>query len=871
MIGKTISHYNIIEKLGEGGMGEVYLADDLKLERQVAIKFLPEYLTKDKENVERFEREAKAAAALNHPNIVTIHDVIEADSQIYIVMEYVDGDSLREKIDKGASDLDEVLDITKQICEGLSEAHKADIVHRDIKPENILIDSQNRVKILDFGLAKLKGVSKLTKETSTLGTIHYMSPEQIQGKDVDHRSDIWSLGVVLYEMLTGEVPFSGDYEQAVMYSILNEEPEPIQKLRPDITSELLHVVNRALEKDAADRYQSINEMTIDLRRLKRYSSKVFHNNIPVTSDPSSTEQNTTEVISKNKSTNFFNTRNIAVGLVIILIFAILYIYFPNQEQLKQKTIIPAKHTQITFTGKARSPEISPDGSLVAYITDRDSGEQKVVVQDTKGGKPLIVFEGKLNEWAEIRWTPDGSKISVPANKDGIEKIYQIPRLGGESRQLEYYDYHSYSPDGKKMACAKWSSDKIWIVDMESGETSTISLNVDHGYMYSIDWSPDGVYLLYSTMTGSTIAIWITKTDGSGRQKILERPFIDWMRWAVDGKSIYYLASAELKKINFNPVSGEVIGSAITLQSGLNLSGISISSDNRKLLTTKQNVQSNIYTFQRTQNDYSIKPLTSGTSNIIDLNISPDGKNIVFSRNSNIWVISSSGGTPKQLTFNQKINKLPVWSPDGKEIAYCSISEQGKKAKVWRMNYTGGTPRSVNIADLNIDGLLYWAPGKDILYQNLDGNNFCFHNPETGKERSIVKGDSSIRMWFPCYSPDLNKIAVNWEFNEQGKRKLGLWTISLVDSTKTQVSDKWLVTIGWSSDGKWIYFSDFKNPSEIRMINVKTGKEQPFYTLPVKITKPFYIFMTSNAEMISAIVENRQTDILMLDNFDPDVE
>ena len=225
MVGKTISHYNITEKIGEGGMGEVYLADDTKLKRQVAIKFLPEHLTKDKENVERFEREAEAAAALNHPNIITIFDVIETDGQICIIMEYVDGKSLSEKIDDKNLAIEEILNITNQICEGLFEAHKADIVHRDIKPENILIDNRGRVKILDFGLAKLKGVSKLTKETSTLGTIHYMSPEQLQGKEVDHRSDIWSFGVVIYELLTGEVPFKGDYEQAVSYAILNEEPK----------------------------------------------------------------------------------------------------------------------------------------------------------------------------------------------------------------------------------------------------------------------------------------------------------------------------------------------------------------------------------------------------------------------------------------------------------------------------------------------------------------------------------------------------------------------------------------------------------------------------------------------------------------------
>jgi non-specific serine/threonine protein kinase len=272
MIGKTISHYKIIENIGSGGMGVVYKAQDLKLERKVAIKFLPEHLTEDKDNVERFEREAKAAAALSHPNIVTIYDVLEEDDQICIVMEYVDGKSLREVINEYDLGLDKTIDVISQISEGLSQAHQAGIVHRDIKPENIIIDKDARVKILDFGLAKLKGVSKLTKETSTLGTIHYMSPEQLQGKEVDHRSDIWSLGVVLYELLTGEVPFKGEYESAVMYAVLNENIKPMTD--KDTPEELDRIIEKCLTKDPADRYQHIDELIVDLKGLKSESTNI---------------------------------------------------------------------------------------------------------------------------------------------------------------------------------------------------------------------------------------------------------------------------------------------------------------------------------------------------------------------------------------------------------------------------------------------------------------------------------------------------------------------------------------------------------------------------------------------------------------------
>jgi eukaryotic-like serine/threonine-protein kinase len=263
MIGQTISHYKIIEKLGQGGMGEVYLAQDLKLERNVAVKFLPAQMTRDTDSVERFRREAKAAAALNHPNIVTIHEIIETDGQICIVMEQVQGQTLRDLMTaSGQLPIAGVITITEQIASGLHIAHKAGIIHRDIKPENIIINKEGQVKILDFGLAKLKGAGNLTKENSTLGTIHYMSPEQTKGEDVDHRSDIWSLGVVIYEMTTGRTPFKGNYEQAIMYSILNEEVSDLDNLPGGIGS----IIKKCLNKNPDGRYQNIEELAQDAKR-----------------------------------------------------------------------------------------------------------------------------------------------------------------------------------------------------------------------------------------------------------------------------------------------------------------------------------------------------------------------------------------------------------------------------------------------------------------------------------------------------------------------------------------------------------------------------------------------------------------------------
>ena len=267
MIGKTISHYQILEKLGQGGMGVVYKAEDTKLKRTVALKFLPPELTRDPEAKTRFVHEAQAASALDHPNICTIFEIDEAEDRTFISMACYEGETLKKRVAGGQVSVDSIIDIGIQIAQGLSKAHEKGIVHRDIKPGNILITEDGHVKIVDFGLAKLRGKTKLTKTGTTLGTVAYMSPEQARGEEVDHRTDIWSLGVILYEMLTGKLPFESEYEQAVIYSILNEEPEPITASRPEVPRELSGIVQKAISKTPAERYKQTSELLDDLKSI----------------------------------------------------------------------------------------------------------------------------------------------------------------------------------------------------------------------------------------------------------------------------------------------------------------------------------------------------------------------------------------------------------------------------------------------------------------------------------------------------------------------------------------------------------------------------------------------------------------------------
>jgi serine/threonine-protein kinase len=270
MIGKQVLHYKILAELGRGGMGVVYKAEDTKLKREVAIKFLPRQISANEEEHARFKIEAQAAAALNHPNIATIHAIEEHEDELFIVMEYIEGRELREIITNLAKvlNLRKVLDYAVQIAAGLQAAHEKDVTHRDIKSSNIMITDKGQVKIMDFGLAKIGGGAQLTKSGMTLGTVAYMSPEQMQGMETDHRTDIWAFGVVLYEMLTGELPFKGDYEQAVMYSIMNEEPAGLTDLRDDVPSELSEILGKTLQKEVDNRYQTMTQVLADLESVR---------------------------------------------------------------------------------------------------------------------------------------------------------------------------------------------------------------------------------------------------------------------------------------------------------------------------------------------------------------------------------------------------------------------------------------------------------------------------------------------------------------------------------------------------------------------------------------------------------------------------
>lgn len=409
MIGKTISHYKILEQLGGGGMGVVYKAQDLKLDRPVALKFLPPDLTRDPEAGQRFVHEAKAASAIRHNNICVVYDIDEtADGQTFISMECLEGETLKKKTERGPLKINEAIDICEQVARGLSKAHEQGIVHRDIKPANIMVTTDGVAKIVDFGLAKLSGRTMLTKTGSTLGTAAYMSPEQASGTTADHRTDIWSLGVVLYEMLTGRRPFEAEYENALLYSILNSEPAPITGIRSGIPKELERIIEKCLMKAPAERYQHTDELVVDLNGLSRASSA--QRNPPAT-DP-------IVIPGKRRAIPY------ALGAfaVVVIVVGVLLLLKEKEDrkgpraELRSVAVLPPRNLS-----KVLGDESLSEGILEGLITE--PGKIKSV--STIGRQSVMKFDGTDKSYAQIAAELGGVEAIVEPSFQHIGNKLQI--------------------------------------------------------------------------------------------------------------------------------------------------------------------------------------------------------------------------------------------------------------------------------------------------------------------------------------------------------------------------------------------------------------------------------------------------------------
>ncbi len=708
MIGATIGHYKVIKKLGQVGMGIVYQAEDMKLDRIVALKFLPPHLHESETERARFVQEAKSASSLNHPNVCIIHTIDEAVGQQYIVMEYIDGSTLREKFREAPLKVNDALDYTIQIGEALHEAHSKGIVHRDIKADNIMVNSKNQIKVMDFGLAKLKGSLKLTRSSSTVGTLAYMAPEQIQGGTVDARSDIFSFGIVIYEMLTKRTPFRGEHEAAMVYSIVNEEPEPIEKHRDDLPPDLGRILHRAIEKDPEDRYQSIADMISEVKRLRKDTTRVSRASVRYDVPP--VIARTTESVPTIQPVKQ-SRKGLWIGLSIIILVAICagaVYYFkllPETTSSGTLTLNPAMtfrvlQVQLTEIGY---PGLSPDGNWAAFPAADVNNKWDVYYMNVAGGEPRRITSDSSSSITQVDISPDGASIAYDRWNDKSQQyeVCVVSALGGVTKRVAEIGYRPrWKHEGNTIGFlvnrhpTSSSSGKLefWTVQSDgSNKQQQFDENLAMtGNLSSFAWSPDGnsIAFLRSYVEGyQEIFLHDLKTSAV-KQLTMEGNNIGDLCWSHGGNILFSSEKGGNANVWMMTSSGED-AVQVTKGSGPDIS-MKSSVDGKKVLYLQQ-LQTGII-WMADSNGLSVRQLPMGDRGIRYASMSPDGKKLVLEMadidplksTSHIYIMNSDGSSLRQLSSGNEMATHPQWSPDGKWISYVSrtTSEAFEESKIY---------------------------------------------------------------------------------------------------------------------------------------------------------------------------------------------
>jgi Tol biopolymer transport system component/tRNA A-37 threonylcarbamoyl transferase component Bud32 len=818
MIGQTISHYRIVEKLGEGGMGVVYKAEDLKLGRAVALKFLPPHLLESEEHKARFLHEARAAAAIDHPNICTVFEIDEAVGRAFLAMACLEGQTLKQKIAARPLPLEEALEIGMQIGEGLRAAHEKGIVHRDIKPANIMITPQGQVKIMDFGLAQLSDCTKLTASGMKLGTPAYMSPEQTEGKAVDRRSDIWSLGAVLYEMLTGRVPFPGELEAAVAHAILLDEPEPVTALRSGIPIELDRIVAKALVKSPAGRYQHVEELMVDLKMLREHPRHAF----PLGRE---SRGRLAEVSGESGAAGARRSPRVAwiAALTSLALAALLGVLHLQQSRTKIEaiafTVDTGTQPQETFAGSAA---VSPDGRAIGYVAQDDSGFDVLWVRrlDSNTARPLEGTQGARRPF----WSPDGRSLAFFAGG----QLKKIDPSGGPVIPIceaEVGLGGAWSLSGE-IVFAPGNRTPLQRVPAGGGVPSAITaLDAERGEN-SHRWPqflPDGRRFLFTIRAADpeNTVLAVASLHSQQVQRLFRVQSNARFAPGAEAHDGYLLFARDRALIAqpFDAASLELRGEPAGLAQGLlhNVVSVfadfSVSDDGGVLVYRRGSGLNQLSWFDR-----GGKRLESigGPGEQIQPRLSPDGTKLAlsmpdpYSGNRDVWLMGLASGVPQRLTFAASNDWQPTWSADGTRILFSSDRKGGQSGIYQRLVSGGGDDEELlgaaHVAtDCSRDGrfVLFQRPlsgaQPDIWILPLAAP----HEPFPFSERGFAETDAH-------FSPDGHWIA--YTSNESGRYEVYVAPFSAQRNAPQsgprgprQISTKGGAGARWRRDGRELYY------------------------------------------------------------------
>jgi len=847
IIGRTISHYTVLEKLGGGGMGVVYRALDTRLGRNVALKFLPEDISQDPQAIERFRREARTASSLNHPNICTIYDIEEFEGRPFIAMELLEGQTLKRRIAKKSIDISELLDIGTQLADGLEAAHGKGIIHRDIKPANIFLVDRGPAKILDFGLAKFAAFRQpaavsadestgessmsthrhvlddalITNPGSSVGTAAYMSPEQARGQELDGRTDLFSLGVVLYEMATGVVPFGGTAVALVFDGILNSAAPPARKLNPNLPVAMENILSKALEKDLTLRYQTAAELRADLKRLKRDLDLGR-------TEPPAVSAALDAVRERDLTSSRWQTWALVGGALITL--AVILGYIPSRPVTPPRIL---RTDQLTNTNRPKS-DIVTDGSRLYFIEGQSRLSQTSVTGGDTFPVPNSLEDTGFANVLDI--SSDGSALLMnTAHGTSLDgPLWSVPVLGGSPRRLGALEGHAgaWSPDGKQIAYCK--GNEIFLAKNDGGDPHR--LLQPGGTANDIRWSPDGSILRFTVNDPKTNnrAIWQASADGANLRLLLpgwsDTPNECCGKWTPDGKYFVFQArrneTDDLWALNEHPgLFRAAQTDPVQLTTGpMNVGNPVPSRDGKKLFVQGWQPRGELLRYDTKAKQ--LVPYLSGIS-AMGLDFSRDGEWVAYNDVSDgtLWRSKVDGTQKLQLVFPPMQAYLPRWSPDGKQIAFFG-HPPGEPWQIFIVPAEGGSPElifrsTINSADPN------WSPdGKSLVFgENSLNNQGSSVYVLDLKTRTPAKIPGSDGLYSPRWSPDgryLMAIPLD---------SLKLMLFDFTTQKWTALANLFVAYPTWSRDSRYIYFNVIlDNQESYCRVEVSSGKLELVFSL-----------------------------------------
>ena len=847
--GEKISHYTIVSALGSGGMGEVYLAKDTKLERQVAIKFLHPEFSKHTDVLRRFVREAKAASSLNHPNIITIHEIGEWNGADFISMEFVEGQSLREMINETRLSLETALDIVIQAGSALAAAHDAGIVHRDIKPENIMRRADHLVKVLDFGLAKQVNSSggapgfdseamtrglAVTEPGFAMGTPAYMSPEQARGKPVDARTDIWSLGVVFYEMISGEVPFPGETKSDMLAAILKSEPMPLPIPATDLTYSVEHIIKKTLGKNCDERYQVIKDLILDLKILRGELKTVDSGAYSTLSGKTATQPISTQDGGPYETERHQVDRRLFwVVIPILLLIGLGTLWYVWQRNTQSEANLFPSLASMPITswkseigeGDASRPRLSPDGKLIAYVALKN-GKNAIWLKQIDGGEP---FTRKEDDSADVSplWSPDGGQIAYFSDRGGRRGIWVAPALGGNPTLLASLDRRGnltyWSKDGSTIFFEM--DQNLYTLNVAAREVSKLtSLDGFQNIKRDFSISPDERQIAYIDRQNDRSDIWLSGLRGENPVRLTDdAPEDSTPIWHPDGKRIIYNSDRSgIRQIWLAFLDGKPQAQMSMSDTDSLISDIS--KDGTKILYTTTKDDADLWSVS-TEGGKETQ-LTSAIGVEFWPDISPNGETIAYQA---VRRLSTGGKLLNSVLLTQaikgegRVSQLasdgfnPQWSPDGANIAF--LRSQSGNHSLWITSADGVNARPISEGGIMFGGYSVlpsnrlqshdyaWSPdGRSLIYSALRGgvsNIWQTFLDGSGEKQLTANGndDKKLLLFNPVFSPDGKNIA--WSAMTSDAPDKRIWSIWLLrDGTVNELyqTDSILRLVGWSPMG-----------------------------------------------------------------------